>query len=89
MGKITKRQKYKDLFHYHYADSKKEEQVYTRNFKKRIDKVGKNIGQFKDVVEFIDVKMETAHRMSYDKDKSMDENLKEYKDQKVRQDESD
>lgn len=40
-------------------------------------------------VEFIDVKMQTAIRLSYDHDKRLDENLQEYKIVKQLQDESD
>ena len=47
------------------------------------------MSKFKDVVEFIDINMQTAIRVSYDYSKSLDENLEEYKKQKKVQDESD
>ena len=89
MAEITKKQKWRDLYCVHYDKTRTEGGVYTRNVKKRIDKEGQKINKFKDEVEFIDVKMQTAIRVSYDKDLSLDENLREYKEQKRLQDESD
>ena len=45
--------------------------------------------KFLDNVDFIDLNMQTAIHASYDYTKSLDENLKEYTNQKVMQDESD
>jgi len=55
----------------------------------QMERENRQINKFKEVVEFIDVNMQTAIRVSYDYTKTMDENLKEYKDEKQIMDESD
>ena len=66
-AQVTKKQKWRELYGVHYDQTRTEGGVYTRDFKKRIDRVGRKVGKFKDEVEFIDVKMQTAVRVSYDK----------------------
>ena len=70
MAQVTKKQKWRELYGVHYDQTRTEGGVYTRDFKKRIDREGRKIGKFKDEVEFIDVKMQTAVRVSYDKTKT-------------------
>ena len=89
MGKITKKARFRDLFTDHFENAQKETKVWKPQVENRIENEGKKINKFKDVVEFIDVNMQTAIRVSYDYTKTLDENLESYKMQKKVQDESD
>ena len=54
-------------------------QTWKPHVETRIEHENKKINKFKDTVEFIDLKMETAIRISYDHNRTLDENLQEYK----------
>ena len=43
-----------------------------------MEKEGRKVTKFKDVAEFVDVKMQTAIRGTYDYDMTLDENLAFY-----------
>ena len=47
-----------------------------------MEREGRQVTRFADLTEFIDVRMQTAIRISYDHDKNLDENLMEYKVEK-------
>ena len=89
MGKITKKARFRDLYTDHFENAKKETRVWKPFVENKIEKEGQKINKFIDVVDFIDLNMQTAIRVSYDYTKSNDENLEEYKMQKKVQDESD
>ena len=89
MGKITKKARFRDLYTDHFEAAQKETRVWKPSVENKIEKEGKKISNFIDVVDFIDLNMQTAIRVSYDHTKSNDENLEEYKMQKKVQDESD
>lgn len=89
MAKITKKAKYRDLFTENYQNCAKETEEWKPTVDKEIKRDNNKIRKFLDEVEFVDLNMQTAIRVSYDYGKSLDENLEEYKDQKRLQDESD
>jgi len=79
MGQITKKARFRDLFADHFDNAKKETKEWKPQVETRIESVGRDINNFKETVEFIEVNMQTAIRVSYDYTKSLDENLEEYK----------
>lgn len=89
MGKITKKARFRDLYTDHFENARKETKVWKPRVEGKIEREGQKISKFIDVVDFIDLNMQTAIRVSYDHNKSNDENLEEYKMQKKVQDESD
>jgi len=89
MGSATKKARYRDLFGEHFEISRKETGRWKGKVESRFEKEKRAGKKFSEVAEFVEVNMETAIRISYDHTKTMDANLKEYQDQKARQDESD
>ena len=89
MGKITKKSRFRELYTDHFQNAQKETKTWKPDINKEQEREHRKISKFKDVVEFIDLKMETAVRPSYDRTKSLDENIEEFKCQKKLQDESD
>ena len=80
MAKITKKAKYRDLFTDHFQNAKKETVAWKPTVEKEIKRDNRKISKFLDEVEFVDINMQTAIRVSYDYNKSLDENLEDYKD---------
>ena len=89
LAEVTKKGKYRELFTDHFENSRKETSCWKPQIDSYIEKEGRNISKFRDVVEFIDLNMQTAMENTYNYGKSLDENFQEYKDQKFMQDESD
>ena len=88
MGAVTKKARYRDLFAEHFTKAREKARKDTAKWKGKFDnqfeKDKRAEKKFLDVTEFVEVNMQTAMRVSYDHDKSMDENLKEYWEQKAR-----
>ena len=82
LASVTKSRKFRDLYADHFENAKKATQTWKPHVETRIEHENKKINKFKDTVEFIDLKMETAIRVSYDHSRTLDENLEEYKQQK-------
>lgn len=93
MGSVTKKARYRELFGEHFTKTREKARKETALWKGKFDNQNEKYKhaekKFLDVTEFVEINMQTAIRISYDHTKGMDENLKEYKDQKARQDESD
>ena len=89
MAKITKKARFRELFTDHFNNAKKVTKELKPQFNTKQDHENRKVNKFKDIVEFIDLKMETAVRVSYDHNKSLDENIEDFKSQKRMQDESD
>ena len=79
LAQVTKNRKFRDLYADHFENAKMATQTWKPHVENRIEHENKKINKFKDTVEFIDLKMETAIRISYDHNRTLDENLEEYK----------
>ena len=75
LSSITKKAKYRDLYADHFENARKETSQWKPGFETKLESEGRKINKFKELVEFIDVNMQTAIRVSYDRKKSLDENL--------------
>ena len=80
LASVTKKARFRELFTDHFENSRKETKVWKPKVQTRMETEHKRINKFIEQVEFIDVEMATAIRVSYDHDKRMDDNLREYKD---------
>lgn len=89
LSPITRKGKYRELFTEHFEKARKDTGVWKPSVDSKIEQEGRKINKFKDMAEFIDVKMQTAILGTYDYQMSLDQNLEVYKNQKVLQDESD
>lgn len=83
MGKTAHKAKYRALYEDHFENANRATQTWKPRVQHCIESQSKKISKFIDVVEFIDDNMQTAIRVSYDHDKTLDENLEEYKEQKA------
>lgn len=55
----------------------------------RLERQSEKTSKYVEVVDFIDTNMQVATKLSYDHDKTLDENLEDYKLRKALQDEAD
>ena len=89
MASVTKKARFRELFTEHFEKARKATKGWKGKIDHNIEKERKKTNKQLEVAEFVEVNMQTAIRVSYDHTKRLDENLKEYTDQKERQDESD
>ena len=78
LAQVTQKTRFRELFSEHFEIARKATQGWKPNFESCVEKEGRKVTKFKDVAEFVDVKMQTAIRGTYDYDMSLDENMASY-----------
>ena len=78
LAQVTQKAKYRELYTEHFDAAKKATVGWKPHLENVVEHEGKKITKFTDVAEFVDVKMQTAIRGTYDYDMSLDENLNVY-----------
>ena len=88
-GGLAKKPQYRDLYSEHYLNAREEATTFANSYGGRITREGKKVAKYKELAEFVEVTMQTAVQVDYDRNKTLDENFKEFSDLKKMMDESD
>ena len=78
LAQVTHKARFRDLFMEHFENAIKATQGWKPHFESCVEQEGRKVSKFMDVAEFVDVKIQTAIRGSYNYDQSLDENLECY-----------
>ena len=89
MAAITKKARFRELFTDHFESGKKDMARLKSKVDSKLEKERHQAQKFRDVSDFAEVNIQTAIRVSYDHEKTLDENFEEFSEQKAKQDESD